>query len=414
MSIRSLAIVMCLAGLATACGRPRCTADLQCGSGQFCAPSGACFTRCASDAECGAGETCSSAGACVSPGGGCAVTADCQAGFVCAMGGTCMATNGASDAGPATCGGEKFQATPTEANILVVLDRSCSMEERITTSLTKWQAATAAVRQATAQNASALRFGLQLFSLPSQRCAPGQIDVAVGPTNVTAISNALPQRADGSMTPIGAALNVAANSGQLTDPTRANFVLLVTDGIENCGGAPVNEVQGLFMRGVKTYTVGFGNGVDQRRLTDMAIRGGTARATTPRYFQADSPADLQTALQSIASGAASCDYRLAQTPPNPTNLYVAVDGQFFPRDPTRTAGWDYDPAGNRVILYGPACDVVAQRPGAKVSVIYGCPDETLIERGPGGQLDAGTTGWGGDGGIPDLGGSGDGGIPEIN
>jgi hypothetical protein len=313
----------------------------------------------------------------------------------------------ASDAGPATCGGEKFEATPTEANILIVLDRSCSMEERVG-GTTKWQAATSAIRALTTHHANTLRFGLQMFSLPGTRCAAGSIDVPVGPANVTAISNAMPVRADGSMTPIGAALNVAARSGQLDDPTRSNFVLLITDGIENCGGAPVNEVQGLFMRNVKTYTVGFGAEVDQQRLNEMAIRGGTARATAPRYYQADSPMELQQALGAIASGAASCDFRLARTPPNPANLYVAVDGQFFPRDVSRTAGWDYDPAGNRVTLYGPACDIVAQRPGAKVSVIYGCPDDSLVERGPGGQLDAGTTGWG----TPD-GGAGNP-FPEIN
>lgn len=423
MSSRLVAALLGLAALTFSCGAPRCTADSQCGDGMACAPSGACFPRCSSGGQCSAGETCSSAGVCVSPTRGCAVTADCKAGFVCATGGTCMATTGAGG-GAGSCGGEKFGHTPTEANVLIVLDRSCSMEERITPTETKWMSATGAVRQVTAQNISSLRFGLQMFSQYGQRCSPGQIDVWVGANNVGAISQALPARADGSMTPIGAALNVAANSGQLADPTRANFVLLVTDGIENCGGAPVNEVQGLFMRGVKTYTVGFGNAVDANRLNEMAVRGGTARATLPRYFQADSPTDLQAALRSITAGATTCDYRLAQTPPDPTKLHVAVDGQFFPRDPSRTAGWDYDAAGNRVILYGPACDVIAQRPGAKVSVIYGCPDDTLIEVGTGGRLDAGVGGWGPDAGLLlPIGGTGggggggngaDAGIPEIN
>jgi hypothetical protein len=164
----------------------------------------------------------------------------------------------------------------------------------------------------------------------------------------------------------------------------------------------VAEVEGLFARGVRTYTVGFGSDVDANNLNQMAIKGGTARATAPRYFQADSPTELEAALGSIASGAASCDFTLTTVPPNPATLYVAVDGQFFPRDPSRVAGWDYQAQGNRVTLFGPACDLVTQRPGAKVSVVYGCPDDTLTETGPGGHLDAGVPGFPGDGGLPEI------------
>ena len=233
------------------------------------------------------------------------------------------------------------------------------------------------MRSVTSRNATndKVRFGLQRFSLQSSSCNAGRIDVPIGSMTATSISNALPSAAQGNATPIGKALNVAANSGQLTDVTRANYVLLLTDGMENCNGAPVAEVEGLFSRGVRTYSVGFGSNVDEARLTQMAIRGGTARATSPRYFQADDPVDLEAALAAIASGAASCDFTLSSTPPNSNSFFVAVDGQFFPRDPARISGWDYQAAGNRVTLYGPACDIVSQRPGAQVSIIYGCPEQ---------------------------------------
>lgn len=386
-----------------ACGQqPRCTSTSQCANQQLCAPSGICLNTCQAHTQCGAGQTCSSAGACVSPTTGCAVSADCASGQICAPGGICMAMS-AADAGPSTCGGQKFESTPTEANVLIVLDHSGSMQETISNNRSKWDTATEAVRSLTAQNAnSRLRFGLQLFSLAGAQCQPGQVVVNVGPSNVTAISNALPATANGSGTPLGAALRVASRSNDIADPTRANFVLLLTDGMENCNGAPVAEVEGLFSRGVRTYTVGFGSDVDANMLNQLSIKGGTARATSPRYFQADSPAELEVALRAIASGAASCDFTLTQTPPNPASLYVAVDGQFFPRDPSRVAGWDYQAQGNRVTLYGPACDIVSQRPGAKVTVVYGCPDESLTEIGPGGTLDAGLPAFPGDGGIPEI------------
>lgn len=389
----------------TACGQAqRCNASAPCSGGQVCAPSGICLVACQSSTQCHGGQSCSAAGACVSPTTGCAVSTDCMSGQICAPGGVCMTMTSAVDAGPKSCGGQKFQATPTEANVLIVLDHSGSMEETISNNRSKWETATAAVRSLTQRNAGsdALRFGLQIFSLSGGSCQPGRVNVNVAPMTATAISSALPASATGNGTPLGAALHVAANSSDIADPTRANFVLLITDGMENCGGSPVAEVEGLFSRGVRTYTVGFGSDVDTNNLTQMSIKGGTARATSPRYFQADSPTELEAALGAIASGAASCDFTLINTPPNPSNLYVSVDGQFFPRDPSRVAGWDYQPQGNRVTLYGPACDVVVQRPGAKVSVIYGCPDDSLTEIGPGGVLDGGLPGFPGDGGLPEI------------
>jgi hypothetical protein len=112
---------------------------------------------------------------------------------------------------------------------------------------------------------------------------------------------------------------------------------------------------------------------------------------TRRYYQADNPADLQQALSAIAQGALGCDFTLAQTPPDATKLYVAIDGQFVPRDPNRLAGWEYTAATNRVTLYGPACDALANTPGAKLTVVYGCPDPSVTETGPGGQRDGGYT-----------------------
>lgn len=415
-------LLLCLSvelGLSlSACTPARCTADSHCGSGQVCVPSGICLNSCTSNSQCGAEQTCNARNVCVSGATGCSVSSDCAAGQICAPGGVCMTSvNPMVDAGPqqpVSCGGQRFDASATAANILIVLDHSGSMEEIIANSgRSKWSTATQAVRNVTQQNAGndKLRFGLQLFSLQTSACNPGTIDVPIGPSTMNAISSALPANAEGNATPIGGALNVAANSGQLTDVTRANYVLLITDGMENCNGAPVAEVEGLFSRGVRTYSVGFGSDVDEARLEQMAVRGGTARATTPRYFQADSPTDLEAALRSIASGAASCDFTLSATPPDPNKLFVAVDGQFFPRDPMRVAGWDYQAAGNRVTLYGPACDIVSQRPGAAVSIIFGCPDDTLTEIGNGGRLDAGVVvtsdggfAWPADAGT----------IPEIN
>jgi hypothetical protein len=185
------------------------------------------------------------------------------------------------------------------------------------------------------------------------------------------------------MTPLGAALHVAGGAPELVDATRANNILLITDGMENCGGSPVGEVRSIFGRDIKTYVVGFGSEVDRNMLSQMATVGGTARAGTQKYYQADDPAELARAMTAIAQGAAGCDVKLAKTPPDPSKIYVYVNGVQQPADPNRVNGWSYQASTDRVTLYGASCEKVSQNPGAKINIVYGCPDDSFVEGGNG-------------------------------
>lgn len=407
-----------------------CTTVAQCGGGSnvTCLQSGVCANRCAADTDCTGAEKCSTGGGCV-PKAGCGADSECQTGqvcdgFACAThcaqagctgGEVCQSSGrcvppaqagativvgggGGSDGGGSSCGGELFQATKVQANIMVVLDKSGSMMETVGAQ-TKWDAASAAVKSVSAQYAAQIRFGLWMFSSPT-RCDPGQQYVAIADGTAAAIAAALPAKADGNGTPIGAALQGARKAPELADPARANFLLLVTDGKENCNGDPQKAVTDAFGANIKTYVVGFGStaDVDPTRLSAMAIAGGTARNTPPRYYQADDPTGLSAALASIAAGAVGCDYKLQTVPPDPSKLNVAVNGTLIPNDPAKKAGWGYDPATQRLTLYGPACDLVSQNPNGKVNIIYGCPDPNLIENG-GKSGDGGTWNYPTDGGA---------------
>lgn len=400
-----------------------CSDDSECGGGGvICLPSGVCAKSCRIWAECAKPlPRCSRAGGCI-PFDGCGMDSECLAGQVCdgfycrthcAQGGCppgfgCQANGrckaGApnpapADAGVAGCGGELFQAVRVDSNMLIVLDKSGSMNESVG-SQTKWQAASAAVKSLTAQHEAKIRFGLYQFSSPTMTCDPGKQYVAVADTTAAEIAAALPASAAGNGTPVAAALERARKQPELADPGRANFIVLVTDGKENCGGNPQSAVAAAFGANIKTWVVGFGSAasVDPNRLSAMAVAGGTARNTTPRYYQADSPADLSAALGAIAAGALGCDFKLQKTPPDPTKLYVSVNGTLVPNDPSKVAGWAYDAAGNRLTLYGPACDLVTQDPASKVIIVYGCPDPTLLEDP--GKGDGGTTwNWPTDGGL---------------
>ncbi len=374
----------------SACGKPPCTTNAQCATAEICLPSGLCASTCMSDAQCSADHKCS-AGGCVSRNGGCATNADCTQPQVCLSGGSCGTPSSSVTIGHGadggSCGGQKYEATRTEANMLIVLDHSGSMME-VVGGAPKWTAAVGAVKALTQANPD-VRFGFQYFSLSSAQCQAGSVQVPIGAGTAAAIAQALPARADGNGTPIAGALDVAAAAPGLDDTTRANYVLLITDGKENCGGNPVTKVQGLFTKHVKSWVVGFGGDVDQNTLNQMAIKGGTARLDARRYYQADDPNELSQALSAIANGSIGCDFGLAQVPPDATKLFVAIDGQFVPRDSAHVTGYDYSAATNRLTLYGPACDALANTVGAKLSIIYGCPDDTLVETGPNAHPDGG-------------------------
>ncbi len=398
MQSRRAGAVGLVVGLLASCAgtsAPQCRVDADCGANNTCLQTRACAPRCGATPDCATGQFCSAAKGCV-PVSGCGHDADCQNGAVCE--GTCVqpckttgCPNGVACLAnghcekpviPGTlptdsCGGELFDATHVEANMLLVLDQSCSMKDPVA-GTPKWDTATAAVRSVTQANDTRIRFGLNMFP-GADKCSQGTQPVAVAAGASGAISSAMPAAPAGNGTPIGAALKVAAGSAGLKDTDRANYVLLVTDGMENCSGKPVDEVKKLFTAGIKTYVVGFGGEVDPARLSEMAVAGGTARLGQTKYYQADDTASLTAALAAIAQGAIGCDFKLAKAPPDVNKIFVAVNGTLVPQDPNRVAGWAFDAANFRLTLFGPACDLVTRNANAKVQIVYGCPDPTIIE-----------------------------------
>ncbi|MDP1821648.1 MAG: vWA domain-containing protein [Archangium sp.] len=373
-----------------------------CGSTAVCLQSGTCTSKCTGAADCPGGK-CSTVGGCV-PMGGCGAKEDCAAnqlcdslgrcasdcrtaggcnpGSTCGTDGQCLPDN--PDGGATTCGGELFQAAKVNSNMYIAFDKSGSMNDPIAAGgMSKWVIATTAIKQVTAQYESQIQFGLGLFPAgggTSQRCLAAPTSVTVGDLRAMPIATALDGAAPGGNTPIGAVLQSAGNVPELVDATRANYVMLVTDGTETCNGNGVQAAtDNLAMKGIKTFVIGFGGGVDATNLTDIAVAGGTPRAGMPKYYQADDAAGLLAAFNLIAQGALGCEYRLAAAPPDPSKVFVYVNGVLQNRDVTHANGWDYSPATLRITFYGGLCSLVATDATARVSIVYGCRDDTLTE-----------------------------------
>lgn len=295
---------------------------------------------------------------------------------------------GTRDAGPSTCGAELFKSTRLAANMLIVLDRSGSMSSSASQNtsgpfVSKMKSAQDALVRVANTSAGKIFLGLSTYPSNSNSCGAGQVLVPIGPSSSNAIAAALPGVTPFGSTPTGPALQLAGTQAALKDSSRANYILLVTDGAEGCGGNSRAEVKKLADAGIKTYVVGFGDGVDSAALNDLATFGGTARPTgTTKYYQANQPAELQSALDAIAAGAVGCNYKLGKAPPDVNKLYVYVGGTLQSRDASHATGWDYNAATNAITLYGTTCETVTKNAATAVNIVYGCPDSFLGETEP--------------------------------
>jgi MYXO-CTERM domain-containing protein len=216
----------------------------------------------------------------------------------------------------------------SSARVMVILDKSSSMQTGTINGATKWSIAVDGLGQVLTAYQQKAEFGLMTFPKPNM-CSPGSLDVTPAMGNRTAILGALatPPPEGGSYTPMAETLEVAAHEPALTSATGAKHVVLITDGWQYCvpydsttrfdGVAAAAALQA---QGVTVWVVGFGGEVDTAALNQMAVAAGTAKAgcnaanTDPAapnqcYFQADNAAELLQSLNAIAGSisAEQCD-----------------------------------------------------------------------------------------------------------
>lgn len=339
-------------------------------------------SACASHGDCGLGEQCQQDGCRPNwPGGPCDGDANCVAGEVC-QAGTCAPDESATEETGMDCGGELYSADSVPPNVLIVLDRSGSMNSSLGNNQgTKWQVARSAIAQVVADYGDQVFFGLMLYPGFNQacnqgmNCGPGAVFIDPGPGTAQEITDFVNGANTCSYgTPTAETLEALLDYPGLEDLERPNYILLITDGQSSCAN-PVPVVTSLRDEDpeIKTFVVGFGNGVDPGELEDMAEAGGTALPGDPNYYQADDAQSLADAFADIAGSVLSCSYVLDQVPPDPNELYIYIDGMLIERDLTHTNGWDYDPLTNQVTFYGPACELLQSGQVTDLQIIFGCP-----------------------------------------
>ncbi len=132
----------------------------------------------------------------------------------------------------------------------------------------------------------------------SNDCADSALLVPFGDENREPIRRAIAGLRPLGQTPIAYALNEAADDFGTLQNDRA--LVLVTDGIESCGGDPVQAAEELREQGIMVHLIGFGlgNATDE----DSASLQAVANASGGRYVTAGSADELKEALmQTVAT-----------------------------------------------------------------------------------------------------------------
>jgi hypothetical protein len=261
------------------------TCQPPCQEPQFCSVTGVCLDegRCAHDDDCMLGAECDESGQCT----GCA-----------------------------------------PPNMLIVLDRSCSMTSAVGNQ-TKWEIAVDAINTLTTDYVDTIRFGLSLFpDTEPTPCAQASIAIPVDEGNESAIQTLLTASLDNSdpnfpnnpcVTNIDTAMEQAAAEPAFDDATRPGYALLITDGKQygcNDAGGDSGTTQIITdmyeQRGIPTFVIGFGDGVDPAQLNIFAEAGGmptndpTCSPDPCLFYKAEDAATLNAALDAIAASV-SCD-----------------------------------------------------------------------------------------------------------
>jgi hypothetical protein len=287
---------------------------------------------------------------------------------------------------PMGCGKQTFpiQTSKQAPNIMMVVDESGSMKDPIAGSnMSKWTALVGAVNTLLTAYSGSAQWGLSIFPhSPANTCSAGTVDIAVAPNTTMSILsklNAMTDQTIGGNTPTTQTLQAMLGSAAgLADATRANYVLLMTDGEPNCGG-DVNSVQSTIAQlyaqttSVRTFVVGIGDGTSSNptALNGWADAGHTARPGTTKYYQVNTVNDLQMAFADIVNGVASCTYALSQKPADASLIVAYLNGQAVAQDPAN--GTTYDAGSNSLVFHGTSCDQIKNGAATNVDVIYGCP-----------------------------------------
>jgi hypothetical protein len=294
-------------------------------------------------------------------------------------GGSITVDMAGSGGAPEDCGATALEAQPPEVNVLLVVDKSSSMNETDEFPEGRWKTLGSALEIAMQESSERISFGLEVFpfsddlaSTPDQCEMPDELDVLIpieaGASSMDAIAEALTSYEPAGGTPTAEALARALDyftTGEGRELGGNSYVLLATDGGPNCNGdlacgaedctinrenpmaeancggsccdasldplGPLNcvddersvaRVEELAEAGIKTLVVGIPGSQFFADTLDALAEAGLAPNTdgAQRYYRVngeDGVAGLADVLTRITTGLiTTCRLQLTSTPPD--------------------------------------------------------------------------------------------------
>jgi hypothetical protein len=228
-----------------------------------------------------------------------------------------------------------FCEFPCMLRVFVLIDQSGSMGGD--THPTKWeQARTAMTELVAAESAASVEFGLGVFPSGGESCGTSaQVVYPIPVDPVDLIDQYFGSHSPSGNTPLLAALqfHVVDTAANLNDPAYYNYLLVISDGADTCYDDHCEVECGLFdirclteceeraeleviteLAGttdllhrslqIRTFVIGFGEGVSPEELDAIALNGGTELG---RWLVASDVTELSAAFDQILAEMLECN-----------------------------------------------------------------------------------------------------------
>lgn len=300
------------------------------------------------------------------------------------------------------------------SNLVIVIDRSCSMTSNSIMGKTRWDIAVDAIKSMTTKYAGKLQFGLVMFpdkgiADSSKTCVQTMPMLSPGPGNEQQVVTLLNNNRPGApcITNIDEGIKQARDNTALYGTDRRSFVLLITDGAQSggCNGGragadPLTNqyLKEMYDKKVPTYVVGFDIGTNtnaQASLNSFALSGGLPNAGTPSFIPANNQMELDAALDRIASSSTGGEFSVCKGQPCPDNRCLTPGAMCMngfciepATDDGGTAGGiDLGPETVGTVATGCSCQLGGQSmaPSASLTLLVGGGLLLVLRRRSGAQ-----------------------------